>query len=155
MPIVLRRSGAASLNPASPDSNRELVQRWPLHPQPHDYETLEHWLERLAAEYQVSLAIFYTQALGLKPEEFSLMRVNPPDEALRRLAVGTGVSIQNLREMTTQRSWQRMMAELNRLFRDEPEAFAELQRLSARGSFTEQLDGPTSASNSSPSHCLR
>lgn len=112
-------------------------------------------MERLAAEYRVPLPIFYTQALGLRPEEFSLMRVNPPDEVLRRLAVGTGVPIQNLREMTGQRAWQRMMAELNRLYLEEPESFAELERLSAGGSFSEQPDLPSSFSNSSPFHRLR
>lgn len=155
MPIVLHRSGAASLNPASPNSNRGLNQRWPLHPQPHDYETLERWLERLAAEYRVPLKTFYTQALGLRREEFALMRVNPPDEALRRLAVGTGVPIQNLREMDAQRTWQRMMAELNRLYREEPEAFAELERMTVRGSFTGQTDLPTSRSTAPSSRRLR
>lgn len=112
-------------------------------------------MERLAAEYRVPLTIFYTQALGLRPEEFSLMRVNPPDEALRRLAVGTGVPIQNLREMTAQRAWQRMMAELNRLYREEPESFAELERLSAGGSFSGQLDAPALRSKRASSRLLR
>ena len=83
------------------------------------------------------------------------MRVNPPDEALRRLAVGTGVSIQNLREMTAQRAWQRMMAELNRLYREEPEAFAELERLSARGSSNGHSETPTSRSKPASSRRLR
>jgi len=126
-----------------------------LHPQPHEYETLERWLERLAAEYRVPLTIFYTQALGLRPEAFSLMRVTPPDEALRRLAVGTGVPIQDLREMTAPRMWQRMMAELNRLYRENPESFAELEMLSARGSSNGQLDRAASSANPSSSRRLR
>ncbi|MBT9587880.1 TniQ family protein [bacterium] len=112
--------------------------RWPLHPPPDEHETLERWVGRLAVEYGVSLPVFYRQALGLAPQEFTLMRNNPPDEALHKLEVGTGVPLQDLRDMSAQRIFQRLVAELNRLNREEPEAFADLVRLSVRGTLTGQ-----------------
>ena len=39
-------------------------RRWPLHPQPRDWEGLENWVRRIAAAYGVSYDAFLKHALG-------------------------------------------------------------------------------------------
>ena len=98
--------------------------RWPLHPLPRDYETLERWIERLAAEYGVSLRVFCQQALGLTVGELALMQNNLPYEVLHKLEVGTGVPTQDLKSMSLPKIFQRLLANGERLLQEDPQAFA-------------------------------
>jgi hypothetical protein len=59
--------------------------RWPLHPTPREYDVLDRWVERLAAEYGVSMAVFCRHALGLTHQEICLLRSDPSEEVLRKL----------------------------------------------------------------------
>lgn len=122
--IIARHQSA--VDSSNQSSREQLLVRWPLHPPPYKYETLQCWVERLAAEYGVSLSLFCRQALGITHLEFARAGNNQPDEVLRKLAVGTGVPMQELRDMSLERILYRLMSELERLHREEPEAFAEL-----------------------------
>ncbi len=99
--------------------------RWPLHPLPREYETLECWVGRLAAEYSVSLDVFCRHALGLTLREFATMQNDPPKEVLRKLEIGTGVPVQDLQSMSREKIFQRLMAALERLLQEDPGAFAQ------------------------------
>ena len=73
---------------------------WPLHPQPRRYETLTMWVERVAAAYGVSFRFFCWCALRLPFPEYLVLSETPSEAILERLAVGTGVPVTQLREMT-------------------------------------------------------
>lgn len=76
--------------------------RWPLHPQPGEWEGLEPWVRRLAAAYNVRYDIFLREALqrhGRGARDLAKIT----DEQLERLSVGTGVPVKRLREIT---GWQ-------------------------------------------------
>ncbi|MGE3280081.1 MAG: TniQ family protein [Alphaproteobacteria bacterium] len=73
-------------------------RRWPLHPQPRDWEGLENWVRRIAAAYGVSYDAFLKHALGRTGRGArDLDRIS--DTELARLSSGTGVSVERLREM--------------------------------------------------------
>lgn len=73
-------------------------RRWPLHPQPSEWEGLESYVRRLAQAYGVSYDIFLRCALGhIGPGARDLHEVS--DEFLTRLSTGTGVPIGRLRGM--------------------------------------------------------
>ena len=73
-------------------------RRWPLHPQPRDWEGLENWVRRIAAAYGVSYDAFLKHALGRAGRGArDLDRIS--DAALARLSAGTGVSVARMREM--------------------------------------------------------
>ena len=73
-------------------------RRWPLHPQPHDWEGLENWVRRIAAAYGVSYDAFLKHALGRTGRgSRDLNRIS--DAELARLSAGTGVSVKRMREM--------------------------------------------------------
>ena len=69
-------------------------RRWPLHPQPGDWEGLETWVRRIAAAYGVSYDTFLRHALG---------------PTLQCLAEGTGVSLERLRGMRSAAIMARMV----------------------------------------------
>lgn len=72
--------------------------RWPLHPQPGEWEGLESYVRRLAQAYGVSYDTFLRCALGrVGPGARDLDKVS--DELLARLSAGTGVPIEQLRGM--------------------------------------------------------
>ena len=73
---------------------------WPLHPQPHKYEPLSLWVERLAGAYGVYYRTFCYHALGLRGSDILELSENPSEEVLEKLAAGTGVPVNRLREMT-------------------------------------------------------
>jgi TniQ len=101
--------------------------RWPLHPPPYEYDVLDRWVERLAAEYGVSKPVFCRHALGLTHQEIGLLRSNPPEEVLSKLETGTGVPLQRLQDMTTIKVFQRMTRALEQFMQEDPEGFALLE----------------------------
>lgn len=75
-------------------------RRWPLHPQPRDWEGLENWVRRIAAAYGVSYDAFLKHALGRTGRGArDLDKIS--DGELARLSVGTGVSVAHMREMNS------------------------------------------------------
>src|SRR3954454_3702023 len=73
-------------------------RRWPLHPQPRDWEGLENWVRRIAVVYGVSYDAFLKHALGRTGRGArDLDRISDAD--LARLSAGTGVSVERVREM--------------------------------------------------------
>jgi len=85
------------------------TRRWPLHPQPRKYEHLSRWVDRLAEAYGVSPKAFCRYALNYDQWPGDLNRAPPPD-VLVRLETGTGVSLVELRAMSTDAIWRRLMA---------------------------------------------
>ena len=73
-------------------------RRWPLHPQPHDWEGLENWVRRIAAAYGVSYDAFLKHALGRTGRGARDLDMIS-DAELGRLSAGTGVSVARMREM--------------------------------------------------------
>ena len=74
-------------------------RRWPLHPQPRDWEGLENWVRRIAAAYGVSYDAFLKHALGRTGRGArDLNRIF--DVELARLSAGTGVPVKRIREMS-------------------------------------------------------
>jgi hypothetical protein len=73
-------------------------RRWPLHPQPRDWEGLENWVRRIAAAYGVSYNAFLKYTLGRTGRGArDLDRVS--DAELVRLSTGTGVSVERMRDV--------------------------------------------------------
>lgn len=101
-----------------------MIGRWPLHPKPRDeYELLEHWIERLARAYGVSLKVFCRAVLGLTPEEISHLRTTLPEKALHILSNGTGVPIENLRGRDVYSLFRRAQNDLEKQRETHPEKY--------------------------------
>ena len=90
--------------------------RWPLHPQPRSYDTLERYVRRLAECYGARYEHFCLRALGI-PLADSRARwfAEPASEVLQRLSAGTGIPIGQLEQMTLARVWDRLTEELRRI----------------------------------------
>ena len=73
-------------------------RRWPLHPQPGEWEGLEAYVRRLAQAYGVSYDAFLQHALGRSGPAARDLDELPP-EFLARLSAGTGVPVERLRAM--------------------------------------------------------
>ena len=73
-------------------------RRWPLHPKPREWEGMENWVRRIAQAYGVSYDAFLKHALGRTGRGARDLE-NITDGELTRLSIGTGVSIERLREM--------------------------------------------------------
>ena len=87
--------------------------RWPLHPKPRSYETLERYVHRLAECYCVSYGTFCLRALGIPIEDGqSRLFREPTIEVLQRLSNGSGIAVDVLEQMTLARIWDRQMEEL-------------------------------------------
>jgi hypothetical protein len=85
-------------------------KRWPLHPKPHDAETLEHYVRRLAECYGVRYELFCLRALGIPVADSRARQFQAPTpELLQRLSTGTGISVELLEQMTWRRVWDRLM----------------------------------------------
>jgi hypothetical protein len=113
-------------------SGATLRQRWPLHPKPHPYETLERYVRRIAQCYGVSYGRFCLLALGIPiGDSYARRFKKPAPEVLRRLSDGTGVSIGLLEEMDLPRIWGRLMEEMAR-YAATPEGRAEIERYSSK-----------------------
>jgi hypothetical protein len=78
------------------------MKRWPLHPQPDNYETLYFYIQRLARCYGVKYRYFLQKACVLSATELQEFRPNEPTmKVLQRLSDGTGVQIRRLKLMTS------------------------------------------------------
>lgn len=73
--------------------------RWPLHPQPGEWERLEDYIGRLAQAYGVGYDVFLRRALGRRGRGARDIEGAGFDEVAARLSAGTGVSIERLRAM--------------------------------------------------------
>jgi len=80
--------------------DRARDRRWPLHPQPTDWEDLQTWVRRIADMYGVSYDAFLLNALGHTGGGARDLD-QAPIGVLAKLAAGTGVPIERLRDMTT------------------------------------------------------
>jgi TniQ len=80
---------------------------WPLHPRPTEWEDLETWVRRIAEAYGVSYDAFLLNALGHNGSGARDLD-HAPIQVLVRLSVGTGIPLNQLREMSTQRVMRRM-----------------------------------------------
>jgi hypothetical protein len=90
------------------------LARWPLHPQPHAYESLNTYARRLAEAYEVRLETFGRRALGIEAEVARDLN-RAPRPVLERLSAGTGVSLDRLESMRGDRLWARLVDELGRI----------------------------------------
>jgi hypothetical protein len=84
------------------------------------FETLDSYVRRLAERYEIGLRTFYRHGLGCEPEDLSTLADDPPRWALERLSAGTGLSIRELRNMTSRRSYARIAIALRNIGRDRP-----------------------------------
>ncbi len=83
-------------------------RRWPLHPQPRDWEGLETWVRRIAAAYGVSYDTFLRHALGRTGRGARDLE-HASEDTLQCLAEGTGVSLERLRGMRSAAIMARMV----------------------------------------------
>jgi hypothetical protein len=107
-------------------------RRWPLHPQPTDWEDLETWVRRIAEMYGVSYDVFLRNALGQTGRGARDLDQAPPG-VFAKLSVGTGVPIERLLAMTSPRVMARMFQRMQEL-RETPEDQAVLENLAAMAS---------------------
>jgi hypothetical protein len=105
---------------------------WPLHPQPADWEDLETWVRRIADMYGVSYDAFLLNALGHTGGGARDLD-HAPVYVLTRLSAGTGIPIERLRDMTTQRVLART-AQWTGEGRETPQGHVALDCLRAMGS---------------------
>ena len=121
------------------------MRRWPLHPQPSTWEPLGAYVRRLADAYGTRLETFGRRALGIEPEIVrNLDRV--PRRVLERLSAGTGVSLERLEGMRSDRLWTRLVEEIERLLATEDgrEALARFRPMaspSRQSSFLRRPEG--------------
>ena len=107
-----------------------MQKRWPLHPKPYPYETLERYVHRLAECYGVHYEHFCRRALCIQGNDSKARRFQEPTPALlRRLSDGTGIPVSQLEQMTLQHVWEKLMDEM-RQYAETPEGQAELKRVS-------------------------
>jgi hypothetical protein len=102
--------------------------RWPLHPMPRSYDTLERYVRRLAECYGVRYETFCFRALGIALDDSrSRGFTDPTTDVLQRLSVGTGVAVAQFEQMTLWKVWTRIAEELDRIIAT-PEGLAEFSR---------------------------
>lgn len=84
--------------------------RWPLHPKPRSYETLEKYVRRLAECYGVGYENLCLRALNIPANDSRARQFREPaPELLQRLSQGTGIAIEVLGQMTLACVWDRLM----------------------------------------------
>jgi hypothetical protein len=106
-----------------------MQKRWPLHPKPHPYETLEQYVRRLAGCYDARYEHFCLRALGIPADDSQARRFQEPaPEILRRLSDGTGIPVGLLEQMTLLRVWKRLMDEMEQ-YAATPEGQAEFESI--------------------------
>ena len=107
-----------------------MQKRWPLHPKPYSYETVEQYVRRLAECYGARYEHFCLRALDIPADDSQARRFQEPTpELLRRLSDGTGIPVGLLEQMTLPRIWNRLMDEM-RQYAETPEGQAELEGFS-------------------------
>ena len=84
-------------------------RRWPLHPQPTEWENLQTWVSRIAETYGVSYDTFLFKALGHSGRGARDLNL-APDGVIAALSAGTGISIERLQDMTTSRLMVRLVS---------------------------------------------
>ncbi len=104
-------------------------RRWPLHPRPSEWEDLERWVRRIAEAYGVSYDAFLLNALGHTGRGARDLN-KAPDGVIARLSTGTGISIEQLRDMTSSRLMARLFSRAREL-RETPEGQAIVVGLNA------------------------
>ncbi len=107
-------------------------RRWPLHPQPTDWEDLEMWVRRIAETYGVSYDAFLRNALG-RTGRGARDLDQAPAGVFAKLSAGTGIPIARLLDMTSLRVMARMVSRTQGLL-ETPEGHATLNTLNAIGS---------------------
>jgi hypothetical protein len=107
-------------------------RRWPLHPRPYDWESLDRYVRRLAEAYGVRFETFCLRALGIERQEAQTLN-RAPREVLERLAAGTGVPLAQLEAMVIDRLWSRLSEEVSRVLAT-PDGQALMERFSPRKS---------------------
>ena len=81
--------------------------RWPLHPQPSEWESLETWVRRIADTYGVSYDAFLKRALGrIGRGARDLDSISEAELAC--LSAGTGVPVARMRNMLPAMIWARV-----------------------------------------------
>ena len=108
------------------------TSRWPLHPKPQAYETLERYVRRLAEGYGARYDHFCLRALGIPlGDRHARWLQEPAPDLLRRLSDGTGVPVEQLEQMTLPHVWARLLDEMRRIAAT-PDGQAEFERLAGR-----------------------
>jgi hypothetical protein len=106
----------------------KLIQRWPLHPQPYGYETLDGYIRRLADCYGVKYKYFLQRALGMSLSELMEYQSSVlPPKALQLLSNGTGCNRKRLKLMTIGNNIKRALKEIQKTMTPE-----EIKELSER-----------------------
>ena len=109
-----------------------MQKRWPLHPKPHPYETLERYVRRLAECYDARYEHFCLRALGIPADDSQARRFQEPTpELLLRLSDGTGIPVGLLEKMTLPRILNQLVEEM-RQYAETPEGRAELEGFTNR-----------------------
>lgn len=89
-----------------------MPKRWPLHPTPAGWYSLEYYVRQLAKCYGVSYVAFCHHALGIPPTDEEARKFRQPSlEQLQRLSDGTGVPVDILADMTVARIWENIIRE--------------------------------------------
>ncbi len=113
-------------------STASCTSRWPLHPKPQAYETLERYVRRLAEGYGACYEYFCLRALGIPLGDHQARWLQEPaPEVLQRLSDGTGVPVEQLAQMTWRHVWDRLLDEMRRIAAT-LDGQAEFERLSGR-----------------------
>lgn len=94
------------------------VERWPLHPPPYRLELLSEWVTRIADAYDTSVLLFLRHVLSVAPASLDAI----PDQAQRRLAIGSGIALEQVRSMTLAAMSQQALADVERECETNPEA---------------------------------
>ena len=93
---------------------------WPLHPPPDRFETLQIYVARVAALYDVSYTVFCSKALRIPLTDYdALSLTNPSDDVLERLSAGVGIPVEDLRALLPSAIWNRLTAEVKALMETE------------------------------------
>jgi hypothetical protein len=81
------RRFSAACCPLLPEMVKEAFKpestRWPLHPLPHDFETIDHWVKRIASAYGVTCHVFCRNVLGFDdPAKHTFKPLTPISHAM-------------------------------------------------------------------------
>lgn len=99
----------------------DLSERWPLHPTPWEIDLLTRWVRQIAREYGVSYHAFCQRVLNLGRTEADLLNDDPSEETLQILAMGSGQTLERLRQMTWAGMIKRRNEIIEQAFMDDPE----------------------------------
>ena len=103
--------------------------RWPLHPQPREFELILTWTKRLAEAYEISTQLFFKKVLHLSKDEASNITKVIPESAVRILSTGTGVSNSEIRSMATNQTFKKIAITIEECDRENP---GEIEKIISR-----------------------